>query len=75
MGLLLPKTKPISVGIVYKPPNFFTIDFSHLLYLSDEESFQMQYTGMVSAREDGFKTDVSLHIQPFFKQNHLDYYL
>ena len=35
----------------------------------------MQYTGMVSAREDGFKTDVSLHIQPFFKQNHLDYYL
>ena len=46
-----------------------------MLYLSDEESFQMQYTGMVSAREDGFKTDVSLHIQPFFKQNHLDYYL
>ena len=35
----------------------------------------LHFTAMVLAREDGFATDVSLNIQLFFKQNHLDYYI
>ena len=49
--------------------------FLFLLFLLKSSISKTEDSAIVSAREDGFITDISLNIQVFFKQNHLDYYL